>query len=144
MTTITVKKLELTESDGHEVAKFTLSILRTAYFTETPISKPIEVESTVEWQCKLCFLHEFAQDEYLCQLPQFGMDDTDTLDYPSWVDVFGNHYETATIEDFINNCDTKEFAAQFIEKYKTMALYGTQIDFRKEMQLVKRSKAIAA
>ena len=144
MTTIKVLKLELVNDDNSNIAKFTLSVLREANFTDIPSIAPFEVENVVEWNCRLCFLEEFAQDEYLPTIPQFGMDDVDTLDYPTWVDAFDNHHETKTIEEFIENCDTKEFAARFIDKYKLMALGGTQYDFLRGMKPVKRSKLVAA
>lgn len=142
MTTIKVLKLELTNEEL-DTAKFTLSVLREANFTDIPSVTPFEVENIVEWECRLCFLDEFAKDEYLPTTPQYGFDD-DAMQYPTWVDAFGNRHETKTIEEFIDNCDTKEFAAQFIEKFKLMALGGTQYDFLRGMKNVNRPKRIAA
>lgn len=146
MTNMIVKKLEITggwKGNPQEYGKFTLIIEREANFTNSPAVHPFTVESVVEWEIIIELLDEFYQDEYAYQLNNLNRDDQDEFNYPAWFDGEMWH-ESETLDEWIKNGNAKEFANQFIEKYKDMVLLETQYAFKAEMKIVERSKQVAA
>lgn len=139
---IKVIKLEFTVSK-QEYGKFTIILTREANFTKCPAAYPFSLECCVEWECIIELLEEFYQNEYAYQLSNNQQDDDEYFKYPTWADG-ESHHESKSIEEWIDNGDTKEFAQQFCQKYIDEILLETQYDFKAEMKIVLRSQNIAA